>query len=128
MGADCNVALVCGCCGIDIGKGIIIASRLILSSGKTHWKRKADGTHLCFFCKRDLTNHAHCKKCSILIHHPNDKYPEAVQATSQWTYEKRLCRSCHQATDPHSLIYDIAEFLESSSSLGQVDIPEIPFR
>lgn len=105
----------------------VIASRLVLGSMGTHYKRKSDGTRLCFFCKRPLETHAHCRKCSILIHCPNKKYIDAVQ-TSRRLYEKRLCRVCNERQDPQKLIEDIASFLSFSTTLGSVDIPDLPFR
>ena len=89
---------------------------------QTYWKRP-DGTRPCFFCKREIAKHAHCRKCAILLHTPNASVPEVVQ-TSRYLYDKRLCKVCHVKHNPQRLIDDIADFVGFATMLGEVKIPE----
>lgn len=93
---------------------------------QTYWVRP-DGTRLCYFCKRPLANHAHCKVCSALIHAPHAKVPDVVR-TRRRLYDKRLCESCHVKHNPQRLMDDIADFVGFATTLGQIDEPELPFR
>lgn len=68
-------------------------SRLQIAPQGTHWRRKSDGTKLCFFCKRPLEGHLHCKLCTVLIHHPNQKYPEEVQSRF---HRREVCEFCSE--------------------------------
>lgn len=94
-----------------------MASRLSIAGMGTHWKRH-DGTRLCYFCKRPLDTHVHCKVCSVLIHAPHAKVPDVVR-TRRRLYDKRLCELCHTKRNPQQLIDDIADFLNFNTPSGE---------
>lgn len=101
-----------------------IATNIKLNTQRTHYKR-ADGTHLCFFCKRELEHHARCHICAILLHTPKAKVPDIVK-TSERFYTKRLCRFCAKQRNPQLLMDDISIFLDMYTPSGvAADLPDL---
>lgn len=70
-----------------------IQPKLKLNPQGTHYKGPG-GTKLCVFCKKDLDTHPRCRRCSVLIHRPNPKYPDAAQVRRR-VHDRRLCAYCY---------------------------------
>ena len=101
-----------------------ITKRIKPNTQRTHYKR-ADGTCLCFFCKRELDRHARCHICAILLHTPRAKVPDIVK-TSERFYNKRLCLVCAKRRKPQRLMEDIADFLGIYTPSGvAADLPDL---
>lgn len=78
----------------EVTRSTTISRYTKLCGSGTYYERK-DGTKtkLCYFCKKPIETHPHCRRCAALIHRRRGVFPGALECRKR-LHDKRLCELC----------------------------------